>query len=331
MRTQTILVALGITVMIVAAASVAVGLAASNSVPRQTMRRIDAAGPVINVFGVGSSLVAAGFDEAAIQETFLNAGHVVVAVNGGLGASGAIEHLALTRLALRHHALQDLVYGFADQLLSQEPPLKNSDLLGNRAMLYYDEPRLTLQYARFDWFDRIEFQTYRCCALFRERGTIWAKVEKMRRRMQEVGMPRQETNQFGRRADFDLLEATSTEQFAERCSSVMRSRDFISPPLRELFQEARTRGTRVTVVDMPMNPVHVARFYGLPVWGEFQRQNRAALERVGATYIDASRWIPNEGDFQDHVHLSQPGAARFSRMLAEQLLARGKGSASGTR
>ena len=322
MRRRTILIALCITALIVAAANFAVGRAAANSVPRQTMRHINTAGPVINVLGIGSSLMQAGFDAAAVQDTFQQAGRTIVAVNGGLGATSSIEHLALTRLALQHHTVQELVYGFFDQEMSTEPPLKNSDLIGNHAMLYYQEPQLTLRYGRLDWLETLEFQTFRCCALLRERGAIWAKVERMRRAMQEVGMPRQETNQFGRRADFSLLESANLEEFVRNCLAVMRSNDFLSPSIQELFKDALTHGSRVTVVEMPMYPLHLKRFYDQPIWEEFRIQNRRAVEGLGAAYIDASRWIPDEADFQDHIHLSESGAARFSRMLAEQLLAR---------
>ncbi len=323
MRPQNAVIAIAVTVAILAGANWAVGRAASNSVPRQIMRRINTAGPVIDVLGVGSSLVAAGFDEAAVEQTFQKAGRTIVAINGGLGASGHIEHLDLARLALRRHTVHELVYGFADQQMSTEAPLKNSDLIGNRAILYYDEPQLTLRYARFSLLDRIGFETDRCCALLRERGAIWAKVEKMRRAMQEVGMPRQQTNQFGRRADFDLLEPSDSGAFARDCREVMRSGDFLALPVQELFKEAESHGARVTVVVMPMHPLHLKRFYDQAVWEEFGRQNRAAIERAGAGYIDASRWVPDEADFQDHLHLAASGAAKFSRLLAERILARG--------
>jgi len=247
-----ITIAICLTAVAVAAANFAVGRAASNSVPRQTMRRINAAGPVIGVLGMGNSLMAAGFDPTAVQDTFQNAGRPVIALNGALGATTAIEQLALTRLALRHHTVQDLVYGFSDQQMTTGGPLKNSYLIGNHAMLYYQEPQLTLQYARFDLLDRLEFQICRCCALLRERGNIWAKVEKMRRAMEEVGMPPQETNQFGRRADFDLLESANPNEFARQCREKMSSGDFLSPVLQELFREAEARGSRITVVEMPM-------------------------------------------------------------------------------
>ena len=326
-----ITIAICLTAVAVAAANFAVGRAASNSVPRQTMRRINAAGPVIGVLGMGNSLMAAGFDPTAVQDTFQNAGRPVIALNGALGATTAIEQLALTRLALRHHTVQDLVYGFSDQQMTTGGPLKNSYLIGNHAMLYYQEPQLTLQYARFDLLDRLEFQICRCCALLRERGNIWAKVEKMRRAMEEVGMPPQETNQFGRRADFDLLESANPNEFARQCREKMSSGDFLSPVLQELFREAEARGSRITVVEMPMHPRHVSRFYDLAIWKEYRLQNRLAVERAGGVYLDASRWIPDASDYQDHLHMARSGAARFSRLLAEGLLRRGSDRASRAR
>lgn len=322
MKSGATFVAILVTSAIVAGANWAVGRASTNSVPRQIMRSINAAGPLIDVLGAGNSLMAAGFDEAVINDVFQKAGRSAVTVNGALGSSTLIEQLALTRLALQRHTVRNLVYGFFDQQMATEPPLSNSDLIGNHAMLYYQEPQLTLRYARFSWLDRIEFQTYRCCALLQERGTIWAKVEKMRRAMEQVGMPSQENNRFGRRADFNLLESGTAEQFANRCREVLRSGDFLSPAIQELFREARAHGSRITVVEMPMHPLHVQRFYDQPAWDEFRIRNRAAVDREGGVYINASRWIPQESDFQDHLHLATSGAARFSRMLAEQILTR---------
>jgi hypothetical protein len=321
MTSRSIVFAIAVTIGCVVAANLVVSRAASHSVPRQTIQTINSAGPVIDVFGMGNSLMAAAFDAEAVRQTFQKAGRTILAANGALGATGAIEHLELTRLALQRHQVQDLVYGFSDQQMSTQPPLKNSDLIGNIAMLYYVEPRITLRYARFDLWDLIEFQTFRCCALLRERSNIWAKVEKLRRAMQEVGMPRQETNQFGRRADFDLLDFAGPEQFTEACRSVMRSGDFMTPALQELFKEAKSHGSRVTVVEMPGHPRHLKRFYDLPVWQEYRAANRAAINRAGLAYIDASRWIPDVNDFQDSFHLDGAGASKFSRLLAEGMLA----------
>jgi len=301
MTRRTVLIASALSVLILVAANLLVGRAASNSVPRQRMRTIDSAGPVIDVLGIGNSLMATGFDPDTVERTFRASGRPIIALNAGLGATNPLEHLILARHALRQHSVKQLIYGFFDQQLSDDVPL-------------------AVRYAQFSWMDLVAFQTYRCCAMFQERGNIWAKVEKMRRAMASVGMPRQATNQFGRPEDFDLLEFVSPEEFSKRCRDVMRAGTFLSPPIQGLFQEANAKGVKITVVEMPMHPWHVKTFYDLPAWEEFRRLNRQAVERSGAAYLDASHWIPEETKFQDHIHLGPSGAAQFSRMLAERLI-----------
>jgi len=321
MTGRTICIAIALAALILVAANLLVGVASKNSNPRQSMRRVDAAPPVIDLLGMGNSLMGTSFDTDTIERAFQAAGRPAVAVNAALGSTYTIEHLILTRRALREHTVKQLIYGFFDQQMSENVPLKNADLIGNHAMLYYAEPQLTLRYARFSWMDLVAFQTDRCCALLRERGNIWAKVEKMRRAMEGIGMPHRATNQFGRPEDFDLLEFGSPEEFIRRCQEVMQAGSFLSPPMRELFKEANAQGVQITVVEMPMHPWHVKTFYDLPAWEEFRRGNRQAVGRFGASYIDASQWLPDESDFQDHIHLGHSGAVKFSQMLAERLLA----------
>jgi hypothetical protein len=295
------------------------------------MRSLDDAPAVIGVLGLGNSLMATGFDPKMVEQTFQSAHRPLLAVNGALGATDPIEHLLLLRLVLRKHTVRQLVYGFFDQQLSNDPELANGDLIGNHAMLYYQEPEVVLQYARFNWVDLIAFQTFRCCALFRERGTIWTKVEKLRRAMGSVGMPHQASNRFGRPEDFDLLEFVSPAAFTERCNQVIQSGQILSPPIQELFKEAAARGVRIAVVEMPMHPWHVKTFYDLPAWKELRRVNQQAVESLGASYIDASHWIPSEDQFQDHVHLGPTGAAQFSRLLADRLLGAAPSPVASTR
>jgi hypothetical protein len=321
MTRRTICIAIALTSLILVAANSVVSLVSKNSVPRQKIRVLDSAGPVIDVLGMGNSLMAAGFDTDTVEHSFEAAGRPIVAVNAALGSTYPVEHLALARRALRNRSVKQLIYGFFDQQMSEDVPLRNSDLIGNHAMLYYVEPQLTLQYGQFGWMDLVAFQTYRCCALLRERGNIWAKIEKTRRAMESVGMPHQATNQFGRVGDFDLLEFVSPEEFIRRCQEVMRSGAFLSPPIRELFKEANAQGVKITVVEMPLHAWHVKTFYDLPAWEEFRRLNRQAVESFGAGYIDASHWIPDEAEFQDHIHLGHSGAAKFSKLLSERLIA----------
>lgn len=320
MSRHRVLYSILITAAIVIGADLLTDRMARNSVPRQVMRRIVGAPATIDVLGIGNSLVAAGFDPEAIEAQFQHWNRPCVAVNGGLGASGVIEHLALTRLALRHHIVKTIVYGFFDQQMSSQVSEKNSDLIGNRSMLYYQEPQLTLQYARFDTLEWLSFQLYRSSALLRERNSVWTKVERLRRTMGAVGMPPLETNEFGRKADFALLESNDRHAFSAECQRVIQSGDFLSAPVRALFEQSREHGVKVIVVEMPMHPEHVKQFYAEPVWETFRARTRAAVQRAGASYLNASAWIPDSNLFQDHLHLSKEGARQFSRLLAEHLV-----------
>jgi hypothetical protein len=320
MKLRAVLIAVAITVATIIVVDVSVQRMTMNTVPKQTIRRIVSAPWNIDALGIGNSLMAAGFDPGTVERNSREVGRHWVAVNGGLGASGVIEHLALTRLALQHHVVHTVIYGFFDQQMSSGGVDKNSDLIGNRAILYYLEPELTLEYARFDWRDRISFEVCRYSPLLRERGSLWAKIEKFRRTMGSLGLRAQETDQFGQKTDFALLESSDYKSFARECERVIQSGQFLSAPVQALLQQARDNGARVIVVEMPMHPSHLKRFYDQRIWEEFRSDTRLAVGENGATYLNASAWIPDAGLFSDNLHLSQEGAQRFSQMLTKYLM-----------
>ena len=322
MSRREVLVALIIAVVVVGLADLLTRRRTANVVPRQVIRTIASAPPHVDVLGIGNSLIAADFDRSAIERTYRESGRSCAAINGGLGSSGVIEHLALTRLALRDRTVDTLVYGFFDQQMFLDVAASNSELVGNYNMHYYLEPQLTLEYARFNTFERLSFQAYRFSALLRERGSIWADVEKLRRAIGSVGMPPAEASQFGRKADFALLEAGSANSFLRRCQRLIRSGDFLAPPIQALLRQARERGVTVVVVEMPVHPRHFSRYYSQPIWDEFRRGTRLAVERMGASYINASAWTPDASLFVDPLHLSKEGAKQFSERLARQMLQR---------
>lgn len=317
--TRHLVVAGLVTATVLGLSDVAVTRLVSNSVPRQVMRAIAAAPPIIDVLGIGNSLMAAAFDPPEVERTLAKEGRPSVVVNGGLGATGTIEHLALTRLALRTHRVGALVYGYFDQQMADDVVSSDADIIGNRAMLYYQEPSLTRQYARFDLLNRLYFEVHRSSALMRERSNLWARVERMRRRMSAVGMPPEATNQFGRRADFDLLESRDASAFERACERVLQSGAVLAPPVEALITETRAGGARVLVVEMPMHPLHVSRFYALPAWTAFRTRTRAAVEMAGGSYLDAGAWLPHAELYDDHLHLSAEGASLFSEQLARHL------------
>lgn len=290
---------------------------ARNSVPRQLVRRIDAAQGITHL-ALGNSLIAAGFDPSAFETSM--APEPVVAFNAGLGASGTVEHLMILQRALRDAASVKLVvYGFFDFQLTDEPSATLTDFFGNRAMAFYLDPDLALRNYQMSSGDRLEFDLLRHVPMVVERAGIWAGVERMRRAMGEIGMPHADTNRFGRAADFALLEAHSPAEFASRCEQLTQQNASLSQPVVKMIADAHARGAQVVIVEMPMHPYHQSRFYALAAWDRYREHLRQLVEAQHATYLNAADWIEDANEFADHLHLTPSGAQDFSRRLGGKI------------
>jgi hypothetical protein len=287
-----------------------------NSVPKKVRAR-SLASQSDQVIALGNSLIAAGFDEQAFDRG-LNIAPSTGSVNLGLGASTPTEHLLILRSALRAGAHPaTIVYGFYDFQLTQPEVFRTSDLFGNHAMLYYTEPKFAEQFFRQSLHDHIEFELMRHVPMLVERGAIWAKIERLRRGLSELGMDRKVTNRFGRAQDFSLLEAPGVAQFASDCVSATDRK--LNSAVSELIREASYTGIKVVIVEMPMHPYHVETFYRLAAWQQYTSRLRDILAEQNVAFIDASNWISSEQEFADHLHLSPLGASQFSEKLGSRL------------
>lgn len=290
---------------------------ARNSIPRQLVRKIDATQGITHL-ALGNSLIVAGFDPAAFETSM--APEPVVAFNAGLGASGTVEHLMILERALRDAASVKLVvYGFFDFQLTDEPSATLTDFFGNRAMAFYLDPDLALRDYQMSPGDRLGFDLLRHVPMVVERAGIWAGVERMRRKMGEIGMPHADTNRFGRAADFALLEARSPADFASRCDRLTRQNAQLSEPVVAMIADAHARGAQVVIVEMPMNPYHQSHYYALSAWDRYRDHLRKLVAAQHATYLSAADWIEDANEFADHLHLTSSGAQDFSRRLGAKI------------
>lgn len=297
--------------------NIAVAVLGQNSIPRQIARRIEST-PGLNCLALGNSLMEAGFHtptfEAACRSRNRGA---MIAVNAGMGSSYPVEHLLFLRRAVQKRGeLQRVMYGFFDLQLMEPPRTKVRDLIGNRAMLYYFEPELAVKYYQWPLWERFGFHAARMLPVIEQRGTIWAKVEKLRRRLSDLGMPPQQTNRFGRTMDFTLLEAPDPEAFGRECDRAVESRRELSTPVIDMIGLARQHGARISMIEMPMSPEHVARYYNTPSWRRYRTYLRELLASHGADYVVAGDWITDERLFEDRLHLSAEGSISFSEKLA---------------
>jgi hypothetical protein len=287
--------------------------------PQRLLESIKSAPHDIAVLGVGNSLIQYGFDSKAIERVCRESRQVCSAFDAGLGGTGTVVHVAVARSIIKQRSVKTIVYGFYDFQMVDNWIGTNPDLTGNNSILYHVDQETALKYAYYDTLHRTLFSVYKHVALLRESYAIQGDVEKLRRSVGSVGMPPEQTNWFGRVADFALVESPDSVSFANKCRAVIKSGKFLADPLAELFEEARRGGIRLIVVEMPMSRSHLSRFYNQPVWGEFRYKTKQAAEAAGATYLDASRWMSEGELFVDHVHLSAEGARKFSGTLAGNL------------
>jgi hypothetical protein len=275
---------------------------ARNSEPAQTI-------------ALGNSLVRSGFNAAEFAAAQQSSGPQSAALNMAMGGSTPAEHLLLLRAALRtgDHA-RTLLYGFYDFQLTDPVLFTFGDMIGNHDLLYFDEPEFARRYYSMSRYDAAGFEIARHFPLLAERGAVWASIERLRRSISGQGMPQQATNQFGRAADFTLLEAAGQDEFVKHCQR--GSNEQLNAPVSEIIREAQERQLRVVFVLMPLPPKHVQTFYETRAWQGYQGHLRELLAKQNVAVVDASRWFPDASKFGDALHLNEQGAKEFSRRLA---------------
>lgn len=296
--------------------NLAVAFLTRNSVPRRVMRHARES-QAARVIALGNSLIASGFDEGAF-DAGAGLSPPRGAANVGLGASAPVEQLLLLRYALSHGLHPRLVvYGFYDFQLTAQDRFAISDLIGNRAMLYYIEPFYARRFYSLSLHDELQFRAMHSFPMFADRGAIWAKVEILRRAIAQQGMPAQRSDRFGRAADFSLLESDNADDFRRTCATSMNLP--LALPVSELLRQAREAGLNIAIVEMPMRRAHRNLFYDTTWWAQYVAHVRALLEPYGVIYVDANEWIDDDSLFADPLHLSEQGAAQFSQRLGSLL------------
>ncbi len=304
-RQLAVQVLLGAAVLLVA--NICVRFLARNSVPRQLLLRGERAEPATDLF-LGNSTMAAGLDETAFAS--VKPGRPL---NIALGASSPVEHYAIYRQQDKHRTAA-VYYGFLDTQLTDLPKGGWDTLVGNRAMAYYVDPDAAIRFYAADSPGRaFSLRLVGKVPILVERTSLWAKVEMVRRFLGEIGMPKKETNRFGRAEDFSLLEADSDE-FVHRCRRAAADRIPLSAPLTAIFAQAKEWGTAVHVVEMPMPEGHRRRFYNSPEWKAYRAHLIELVQAAGGVYVPASDWV-GEAGFADNLHLNAAGANEFSVRL----------------
>ena len=275
-----------------------------------------------NLLVVGNSLLDHHVDDGALAAAAAERGARFTLLNTALGASEPPEQRLLFHYAVeKHPAMHVLVIGFYDFQLTAPDRSGIADLTGNR-MVGIDRRFPSAEVDEVYGFglrDRAEWALMGALPMAANRASAWKNVELMRRSMAAIGMPAVATNSMGRVNDFAALEAASSQLFDASAQAFLDDPGRFNVSYEAIFNEARAAKMKIVIVVMPMSPSHLAGFYSRPLWTQYlQVLDRLAAAR-GIQLINASRWMPEQNDFVDHLHMTQQAAHEFSARLGAEL------------
>jgi len=312
---RCLFIPLAVALLILIGYNVLINRTAQTSQRRQLLARLDRIPLSTDCLFLGNSIVEAGCDADTFKSAWPT--NSVQPINLALGATSPVEHYLILKHALeRPLHPKYLIYGFFDDQLNAPVHGDLPDLVGNRAFSYYFPDDAAALYSPGSWFKKYQMRILGHVPMFAERSSLWGKVELLRRRFEEIGMPKQKTNRYGRVEDFAALEAKDVPAFNQRCQAVVNGQQGFSPPLREIIRLAREHGANVILVEMPMPSKHRETFYASPRWLELRAYLQSLAKQERATYLAASDWVPDDQDFEDVTHLNEAGAKHFSVRLA---------------
>lgn len=310
MRIRAIFVQLIVWAGALALLNVAIARLTANSLPRQVLRAIAESAKVTDLF-VGNSVMVAALDRAAFEA----ARPGTRALNVAVGSTSPVEHDLFVHRALRL-APQRVYYAFFDSQLTRPVPSRWKDLSGTRAMVYYVDRERAIRLMGRDGPPAWQLRLTSWLPMVVERATLWAAVERVRRKLAAFGAPPQAVGRFGRTADFAGLE-DDPDVFRQYCADVVAHRTPLLMAVRDLFETVRDAHAELILIEAPMTSRHRRRFYDTPEWEAYRTYVRSESERFGGRFVDASDWMADAA-FEDAVHLSAAGAATFTTRLTKE-------------
>jgi hypothetical protein len=316
---KRLFIPVAIALVILLAYNVLIARAAKKTQRQHLLAAIDHLSPSTDCLFIGNSLIEAGCDANAFESAWRTSSSPT-AVNLGLGATTPVEHyLILKHVFSQAVHINYVIYGFFDDQLNAAPDGKWEDLIGNRAFSYYFPQDAAAFYTPNSKLGEWRLEMTEHVPMIAERSSLWDRVELFRRRLDDIGMPKQKVNRFGRVGDFNALEARDVPSFTQRCDAIIHGQQGFSAPIQAIIDLAQEHGAKVIFVEMPMSPRHLETFYSLPVWSEMRAHLQSLANKERVTYITASDWVTNGENFEDTVHLNEKGARFFSARLGTAL------------
>jgi hypothetical protein len=317
---KRLFIPIAIALVILVAYNVLIAFAAKKTQRRHLLRAIDHLPPETDCLFLGNSLIEAGCDANAFESGWPHGDGSPRAVNLGLGATTPVEHYLILKHALSQPVhIKYVIYGFFDDQLNAAPEGAWEDLIGNRAFSYYFPKDASAFYAPHSRLSEWRLEMTERVPMLAERSSLWDRVELLRRQLDEIGMPKQKVNRFGRVGDFNALEAKDVPSFVQRCDAIVDAKKGFSAPIQAMIDLAHEHGAKFFFVEMPMSPRHLETFYSLPVWAKTRTHLETLAQEQHVTYIRASDWVTDGTNFEDSVHLNETGARFFSARLGMAL------------
>jgi hypothetical protein len=315
---QQFLIPFGILTVVLVGYNAVIHVMAGQSDRRQLLSALEQMPRTTDCLFLGNSLVEAGCDATAFKTAWPDQNNAPSAFNLALGGTSPVEHCLILEKALRRPLRPKyLVYGFFDDQLSAPVRGGWTDLVGNRAFSYYFPKEAAAFYAPESWSAMWRLRIIGHVPMLAERSSVWGKVELLRRVIEEIGMPKQKINRFGRAKDFAALEPKDITSFNERCEEALQKG--FTAPVERIIDLAKRHGAKVVLVEMPLPSRHRETFYASPVWPRMRSHLQTLAAQREAIYISASDWVKDDNNFEDATHLTKEGAQLFSRQLAVAL------------
>jgi hypothetical protein len=285
-----------------------------------TLRQAEASGDGC-VLLLGDSLMVYGIDLEALAGS-LRAG----------GAEACLAHLAIRAtwlpgqtIAFRRYLADGrtprvVVLGSSPSaLLAQLAPTEPNDILGNspHELAWSRASDVKLYYPEFppgDLDRGIRYSLARLTALQTYESATWSILHQFELRYIET--KEQPVASEGASPESELL--VPQRALAKRLFASSDGHWRPNPWAPVLWDLARSNGTRVVVVDMPICSMYRREILDAPTGQRATAWFKSEVARAGAEYLDMRTVVPDDG-FNDGAHCNPQGAREFSRELGRRL------------
>lgn len=316
MKPRAFIAQLALALAVIVVFNVLVARAARNMPARKVVERsLTTPGATL---AHGNSTMAAAMNPAAYTAASPTREPLV---DIALGATIPVDHLILANFALGANKPRRVIYGFYSFQLFDPPTNSWRQFSGNRAVSLHLDPAAAARHSgRNSFIDSTMIHLTAAIPALLERDVIWAKVERERRGLAELGLAKKAaSNRFGRVEDFAAMGTLKPDDLARAIDQIISTGADFSEPIREMFDAIQKADVELVVVAMPASDISLPTQDAKDKWREFTDYVRGKLQARNARLIDASFWFSDQAVFEDALHLNERGAEVFSARLAQTI------------